>query len=164
VDENLDRLRPEEVLSVDLLETGMEVFVRSIGYDAVITAIDRRHGRLRVRAGRVEMEIHLSDASPRKGKTARPRGSTHKGEPDEPLDRELKVIGLRVDEALPEIERYLNRISLEGGGTVRIIHGRGTGALMRGVREYLQGHPLVAEYRKGEQHEGGDGATVVAVR
>jgi DNA mismatch repair protein MutS2 len=76
----------------------------------------------------------------------------------------LNIIGLRVDEALPEVERFLNRLSLEGTGEARIVHGKGTGALMRAVRDYLSGHPLVAEFRKGEPFEGGDGATVVALR
>jgi DNA mismatch repair protein MutS2 len=58
----------------------------------------------------------------------------------------------------------LNHASLEGNGEVRVIHGKGTGALMRAVRDYLDGHPLVLEFRKGEQFEGGDGATVVTLR
>jgi DNA mismatch repair protein MutS2 len=53
---------------------------------------------------------------------------------------------------------------LEGIGEVRIIHGKGTGALMRAVREYLADHPLVRDFRKGEPYEGGDGATVVELR
>jgi DNA mismatch repair protein MutS2 len=44
--------------------------------------------------------------------------------------------------------------------SVRIIHGEGTGTLRRAVREQLEGHPLVASPRPGDQHEGGDGATV----
>lgn len=164
VDESMSGFHPEETLPEELLDPGMSVFVRSIGYDAVITAIDRKHGRMRVRAGRMEMEVRFSEAAPPKGKSATPKGALRKVDTDEPPPRELKVIGLRVDEALPEIERLLNRASLEGGGTVRIIHGRGTGALMRGVRDYLEGHPLVSEYRKGEVFEGGDGATVVTLR
>lgn len=76
----------------------------------------------------------------------------------------MKIIGMRVDEALPELERFLNHASLEGNGEVRVIHGKGTGTLRRAVRDYLDGHPLVLEFRKGEQFEGGDGATVVTLR
>jgi len=112
----------------------------------------------------MELEIHLYDAAPKKGKSAEPRSVSRKGEPETAEPREINVIGLRVDDALPEVERFLNHVSLEGGGTARIVHGKGTGALMRGVREYLDGHPLVSEYRKGEQFEGGDGVTVVTLR
>jgi DNA mismatch repair protein MutS2 len=142
----------------------MVVFVRSIGYDAAVTAIDGRHGRLRVRAGRMELEIPLADAAPARGKAALPKKAPRRGETEEVLSRELKIIGMRVDEALPELERFLNHASLEGTGEIRIIHGKGTGALMRAVRNYLGGHPLVAEFRKGEPFEGGEGATVVTVR
>jgi DNA mismatch repair protein MutS2 len=164
VDEKLRELHPEDFLPAEQLESGMVVFVKSIGYDATVTAIDRKHGRLRVRAGRMDMEIHLSEAAPQRGKTAEPRSPSRRGDPEAAEPREINIIGQRVDDALPELERFMNRISLEGGGEVRIIHGRGTGALMRGVRQYLDGHPLVAEYRKGEQFKGGDGITLVTLR
>ena len=163
IDKRLSALNPEEQLSKERLAPGMMVFVSSIGYDAVITSLDHRHGRLRVRAGRIEMEVDISDAAPPKGKTTKPKALSRKFEEVEPPGLELKIIGLRVDEALPEMEKFLNRVSMEGGGTIRIIHGKGTGALMRAVREYLEGHPLVSEYRKGEYFEGGDGATVVTL-
>jgi DNA mismatch repair protein MutS2 len=73
---------------------------------------------------------------------------------------ELNLRGLRVEEAIPRLEKYLNDAYLARLPSVRIIHGRGTGALRRAVREQLEGHPLVASYRPGDQHEGGDGATV----
>jgi DNA mismatch repair protein MutS2 len=164
VDEKLAEMHPEESLQAERLETGMVVFVKSIGYDATITAIDRKHGRLRVRAGRMDMEIHLSDAAPKKGRKAQPKSASRKEEHEVSEPREINVIGLRVDDALPEVERFLNRLSLKGGGEARIVHGRGTGALMRGVRDYLDEHPLVLEYRKGEQFEGGDGVTLVTLR
>ena len=164
VEEKLRELLPDEQLTADRLAEGMAVFVRSIGYDAIIIAIDRKHGRLRVRAGRMELEISLAEAAPAKGKAAQPRRVSRPSEAEEALSRELKIIGMRVDEALPELERFLNHASLEGSGEVRVIHGKGTGALMRAVRDYLDGHPLVLEFRKGEQFEGGDGATVVTLR
>jgi DNA mismatch repair protein MutS2 len=164
VEDKLGEFHPEEHLPAERIEEGMVVFVRSIGYDAVITAVDRRHGRLRVQSGRMELEIPMADAAPARGKAASPKKSSPRGEPEEALSRELKLIGMRVDEALPELERFLNHASLEGLGEVRIVHGKGTGALMRAVRDYLDGHPLVAECRKGEPFEGGDGATVVTMR
>ena len=164
VKKKLRELRPDEQLTAERLSEGMQVFVRSIGYDATIIAIDPKHGRLRVRAGRMEMEIPLSDVTPAIGRAAKPRRISRQTETAEALSWELKIIGMRVDEALPELERFLNHASLEGRGEVRIIHGKGTGALMRAVRDYLDGHPLVLEFRKGEQFEGGDGATVVTVR
>lgn len=164
VEEQLRALHPEEFLTADQVAEGMTVFVSSIGYDATVIAVDRGRGRLRVRAGRMELEVPLADAAPRTGRKARPEAGKRRVAAEEALPRELNIIGMRVDDALPELERFLNRASLEGMGAVRIIHGKGTGALMRGVRDYLADHPLVLEFRKGEPFEGGDGATVVMLR
>jgi DNA mismatch repair protein MutS2 len=79
-------------------------------------------------------------------------------------ERELKLIGLRVDEALDLLEPFLNHAALGGLREVRIIHGLGTGRLRDAVRESLARHPLVEVFRAGEPHEGRDGATVVTLR
>ena len=160
----LRELRQERELALSEIAEGDTLFVRPIGYDATVIAVDRKHSRLRVRAGQMDMEVFLSDVAPRTGKTAQPKGPARRAKEEEAVSRELKIIGQRVDDALPELERFLNRVSLEGIGEVRIIHGKGTGALMRAVRDYLDGHPLVREFRKGEPFEGGDGATVVTLR
>ncbi len=164
VEERIREYRPDETLAIEQIKEGMAVFVRSIGYDATIAAVDHRHGRLRVKAGQMELEVPLADAAPARGKAAQPKRPSRQNIGGETTSRELNIIGFRVDEALPILERFLNHFSVEGGGEVRIIHGKGTGALMRAVRDYLEGHPLVLEYRKGEPFEGGEGATVVKLR
>ena len=73
---------------------------------------------------------------------------------------ELDLRGQRVEEALEQVEALLNDASMERLPRVRVIHGRGTGALRRAVREYLAGHPLVASAAPDEGPSG-DGVTVV---
>jgi DNA mismatch repair protein MutS2 len=73
----------------------------------------------------------------------------------------LHLLGRTVDEALPEIDRYLDRALREGWPSVRLIHGHGTGRLRRAVREHLRRHPVGRRFRPGGEGEGGDGATVV---
>jgi DNA mismatch repair protein MutS2 len=73
---------------------------------------------------------------------------------------ELNLRGLRVEEAILRLDKYLDDAYLARLPSVRIIHGRGTGALRRAVREQLEGHPLVASHRPGDRHEGGEGVTV----
>jgi DNA mismatch repair protein MutS2 len=76
---------------------------------------------------------------------------------------ELDLRGQRVDAALEQVENLLNQAALSGAAELRIIHGRGTGALRRAVREYLQGHPLVAS--AGSSGDGSnDGVTVVELK
>jgi DNA mismatch repair protein MutS2 len=76
----------------------------------------------------------------------------------------LHLIGQRADEALEELDRYLDRALLVPLTEVRIVHGHGSGRLRRAVREFLATHQAVALARPGESHEGGDGATVVRLR
>jgi len=76
---------------------------------------------------------------------------------------ELKIIGRTTDEARDLLEKYLDDAFLAGLTSVRIIHGKGTGALRRAVEEVLSAHPLVAEHRPGASSEGGAGATVATL-
>jgi DNA mismatch repair protein MutS2 len=74
---------------------------------------------------------------------------------------ELDLRGERVDEGLDRLERYMNDAYMARLPWVRIIHGRGTGAMRSAVRDVLKSHPLVGSMRSGEANEGGDGVTVV---
>ncbi len=76
------------------------------------------------------------------------------------IANELHLIGRTTDEARDILEKYLDDAFLAGMVSVRIIHGKGTGALRRAVEELLAGHPLVTSHRAGDLHEGGAGATV----
>ncbi len=76
---------------------------------------------------------------------------------------ELHLIGRTTDEARDLLEKYLDDAFLAGLTTVRIIHGKGTGALRRAVEDLLDGHPLIAEHRPGAASEGGAGATVATL-
>ena len=79
------------------------------------------------------------------------------------ISAELNLIGQRVDDALDESDKFLDRALLEGKQAVRIIHGFGTGALRKAVREHLRKHPAVKSWRPGDESEGGDGATVAVL-
>ncbi|MGH7301561.1 MAG: Smr/MutS family protein [Candidatus Rokuibacteriota bacterium] len=76
---------------------------------------------------------------------------------------EINIIGRTTDEARDLLEKYLDDAFLAGLTTVRIIHGKGTGALRRAVEEVLSAHPLVAAHRPGGPSEGGAGATVATL-
>jgi DNA mismatch repair protein MutS2 len=80
------------------------------------------------------------------------------------ISPELMLRAMRVEEAQPLLDKYMDDAAAAGIGQVRIIHGKGTGALRKAVWEFLNGHPSVDSYRLGEGSEGGDGATVVKLR
>ena len=74
---------------------------------------------------------------------------------------EINLLGKTVDEALPELDKYLDDAVLAHISRVTIIHGKGTGALRKGIWQYLKKHPLVQSYRSGEFGEGEYGVTIV---
>ena len=76
----------------------------------------------------------------------------------------LDLRGKRVEEALDELEGYLDEASLANLSPVYIIHGHGTGALKAAVREFVSVSPYVAKYRVGEEAEGGDGVCVIDIK
>ena len=79
------------------------------------------------------------------------------------LSQTLDLRGYRVEDALDEVEAYLDKASLANLTPVYIIHGHGTGALKQAVRDFLQTSPYVAKFRPGEDTEGGDGVSVVDI-
>src|SRR6266498_551042 len=79
------------------------------------------------------------------------------------VPNELRLIGRTTDEARDLLEKYLDDAFLAGLPSVRVIHGKGTGALRRAVEELLASHPLIVSHRPGELHEGGAGATVAVL-
>ena len=80
------------------------------------------------------------------------------------ISPELDLRGQVSADALMELDQYLEDANLVGLPQVRIIHGKGTGALRKAVRGYLQNHRYVDEYRDGERTEGGFGVTVVKLK
>lgn len=163
IDGKLREFRKEPSLSVEDIEEGGMVFVPGIGHDAVVVGVDGKRGRLRVKVADKELELPVEGVGPARGKKQEPGVRFDIDIAEEPVSAELNLIGLRVDEALSRLEPFLNRASLSGIGEVAVVHGIGTGALKRAVREHLTGHPLVEGIRDGEQNEGGAGVTVVAL-
>lgn len=79
------------------------------------------------------------------------------------LSNNLDLRGCRVEDALDELEAYLDKASLVNLSPVTIIHGHGTGALKMAVRDFLTNSPYVAKFRPGGDSEGGDGVSVVDI-
>lgn len=150
---------------IDGIKTGDTVFVESLGYDTKVFALDKKRSRLKVRAGRMEIEVPLSEVRQSKGislevKTRTVSDNTNEGVV---LSR-INLVGLRADDALSRIEPFLNHAVLAGMMELVIIHGIGEGILFKVIRDYLKDHPLVKEFRRGEQSEGGAGVTIVTLK
>ncbi len=77
---------------------------------------------------------------------------------------EINLVGLRVDEALPRVDKLLDEATVTGRQQVRVVHGFGQGKLKKAVAGLLEGHPQVASFRVGGASEGGGGVTIVELK
>ena len=152
---------PQPVVIDGPLQPGDRVWVPSLGASGEIVAIgdhdvDVKVGGFRVRLGQGRVELQQRGEQP----AVQLRSAGREPRPPSP-GMELDLRGMTVDDMLLELDRYLDQAYLSGLPFVRIIHGKGTGALRQAVREELRGHPLVSSFQAGENNEGGDGVTVV---
>lgn len=88
-------------------------------------------------------------------------GGYHAGQTVQSVTTRLNVIGLTVDEAIPQVDRFLNDAVMAGISPVEIIHGKGTGALRKGIQDYLRTLNFVAEFHNADVRNGGAGVTEV---
>jgi DNA mismatch repair protein MutS2 len=128
------------------------------------TVVEVRSGRALVEAGALKLEVALDDldaeeAAPQQPEARRSRGGWS-GPVRESARIEVDLRGMRVDEIETELTRALDEALLGDLGELRIIHGKGTGALRQRVSEILAGDPRVREFRMGGPEEGGAGVTV----
>jgi len=77
---------------------------------------------------------------------------------------EVDLRGQTLDEALLEVDRFIDRALLANLQTITVIHGKGTGVLRKGITDYLKQHPMVKEYRAGSLGEGDTGVTIITLK
>lgn len=149
------------------LKVGDTVQVRSVGLMGEIVAIDADDEMADVQVGGFRMRVGLGELSRTKGKAvaqqpdySRPAEQRTVQTPPPPdVAMTFDMRGWRVSEVADRLDRYLNDAYLAGLPQVRLIHGKGSGALRQVVRDMLRDHPLVATFGGGGR-DGGDGVTV----
>lgn len=158
--------QPEESAEMPSLEPGAMVKAEHLGVRGEIVAI--AGSTATVRSGAVTIRVPLSALRRAEAPDANSRGDGWRSPRQDPSPRdissEILLLGRTTDEARDLVEKYLDDAFLAGLGTVRVIHGKGSGALRRAVRDLLSAHPLVASFRDGDAGEGGTGATVAALK
>ncbi len=154
-----------ELIRIEEIAIGDKVYVKSLGYDATVTGIMEKVGRIKLVSGSKEILVPLTDVRMKRGREVSEKAKKNRqlSTPDEMVPSRINLVGMRVDEALSLLEPFLNHAALAGFREVTIIHGVGAGILQRAVREHLDGHPLVNTFRAGEQSEGGAGVTIAVL-
>lgn len=145
------------------LQPGTRVYVPSAGAEGILEHVSS--GVASVRVGNVKLEVRAAELVPLAADQAidegralaeRLRARKRLTVPDE-----IDVRGMTVEEAIHRIDKYLDDALLAGHQRLRIIHGKGTGALRHGIHRWLADHPAVRSFALAAPDEGGDGATVV---
>ncbi len=145
-------------------QKGMRVRVRSLNKEGIL-ADAPRDGRVSVYVGKLRSEFPLSDLEPLPDAPPKsPPIRFSKPRPPQPVPMELDLHGMRVEDAQPLLEKYLDDALLAGYNSVRINHGKGTGALRAMVHAYLKTHPQVRQYHPAPTGDGGEGVTIVLFR
>ena len=151
---------------VKKVKLGEEVYVPKFTQHGTVISMPDKNGNLQLQIGIMKVSVNLEElqqsAKPKEtGKTMVHKISSSK---TQNISSELDLRGLMVEEALDKVDKYLDDAYLSSLASVRIIHGKGTGALRSAVREQLKHHRHVASYRFGAFNEGGDGVTVAELK
>jgi DNA mismatch repair protein MutS2 len=158
-------------ITVDLLQPGARVQVRGFSKPVVLRRVEGNSAE--IEAGPLRMKIGVDEIvgveAAAGGKVPNVATTLRNVTVSSPLGDgsatgELNVIGMRVEEATERVDKYLDEAVLAHHARVRIIHGHGTGALRKGIAEFLRGHPLVERSSFESEEHGGRAITIVELR
>ena len=173
----------KEFVPLKEVKVGQEVCIAELNQLATVLALPDKNGDVLVRAGIIKTKVPLKGLKqpeklvkePTAPKTkAQQRYSRLTGDTNRPNGRvervqrtakmECNLLGLTVDEALSEVDSFIDRAILNGQTVVYLIHGNGTGALRTAIHKHLRGNRMVKSFRLGRYGEGESGVTVVELK
>ena len=162
-----DKKENKKTLSTDDLSIGMNVYVSKIDQEGTILSIskDKKIG-VQLALGKMFFDIsdiEIKEKSNQKSNTKKDY-SNRKEFKAKAVSPEINLLGRNVDEACFEIDKFLDNCYLNGLESVRIVHGKGTGALRAGIHKFLKTHPHVKTFRVGLYGEGENGVTIVEIK
>ncbi|HEY3443084.1 MAG TPA: endonuclease MutS2 [Paludibaculum sp.] len=160
---------PKKQAPKDQIKEGGRVRLRDVSGPARVRKI-LANGMLDVEVGFLKMQVPMSevtevlpDAGPQS--TMLPKGVTFTAGPRwDTLTREINLIGKHAEEALEEVDRFLDSAYMAGVMRVRVVHGHGMGVLRRMVHDLCKAHPHVEKFYAGGPSEGGTGATIIELK
>ena len=156
-----------KVLKPTQIKPGDSVKVVSMGLKGTVSSLPDKNGNLFVQCGIIRSKVSLNDLvliqeeTINTGKMQRSSSGKLKMSKSYSISTEINLLGRTVDEALSELDKYLDDAYLAHLPSVRVVHGKGTGALRNAVHNYLRKNRVVRSYRLGEYGEGDAGVTIV---
>ena len=164
--------KPADQKTVDpkKLKKGDSVKIISMNLKGIVNTLPDARGNLFVQCGIMRMQTNVNDLVPVKEETitapALQRTNTGKLKMSKSfsVSSEINLLGCTVDEAIAKLDKYLDDAYLAHLPSVRVVHGKGTGALRSAVQSHLKRLKYVKEYRLGEYGEGDAGVTIVTFK
>lgn len=160
--------KPKKTYKPSDFKLGESVKVLSMNLTGTIGSLPDARGNVTVQMGILRSQVNISDleiieevspyAPKRMNRTAKSKIKMSKSLSVSP---EINLLGKTVDEAVAELDKYLDDALLSHLNSVRVVHGKGTGALRKGIHEYLRRQKHVKSYRLAEFREGDAGVTIV---
>jgi len=155
-----------EVVSADRLQAGAKIRVRGFSKPVIFRRLDGSSAE--IEAGPLRMKVALDEITGIEavgaqgiGKPTAPSVRVHSQSGESLATDEINVIGMTVEQASERVDKFLDEAALANKPRVRIIHGHGTGALRKGLGEFLDAHPLVEKHTFESEEHGGKAITVV---
>ncbi len=167
---------PSQPLSAKKIKAGATVKVLPLNAVGTVETLPDKNYNLFVRIGIMRTEVNLRELElvetddikidgVKIKRTQNKNGSSKiKFEKSHSVETEINLIGMTTDEASILLDKYVDDAYIAHIPEIRIIHGRGTGALRQMVKEYCRKSKLIVEYRSGDYNEGGDGATIATLK
>lgn len=146
------------------LKPGDTVRIISMNQEASVIKPPDRDGMTRVEAGIFKMDIHISNLERCEEKKETGKVSAGFGSKAKTASTEIDVRGQTLDEAIMNVDKFIDDCCLGGVGTVTIIHGKGTGVLRKGIQDMLKRHKRIKSVRNGTFGEGEMGVTVAELK
>ena len=139
------------------------VFIPHLNTEGKIIHLPDKHDMVRIQANGVTLKLKLSELSltHQLQEDSKPKKQSGSNQVERLQDIQIDLRGKRVEEALEDIEKFLDGAILSGLELVNILHGKGTGALMEAIHEYLKNQSFIKDYKFANEEQGGAGITVV---
>lgn len=151
----------EETLDLESLQSGDTVWVKSADQEGEVLRVKGKE-EIEVKVNGINLTTELSDLKPhqRKKEPEKTGSNVEYSKSSEPATFEINVRGMKVREALREVDKYVDRLIRADRTKGRVLHGKGTGTLRRNIRDHLRSTNLVEKCYGPPPSEGGEGVTV----
>ena len=163
-DDDGDYVLPRELV------VGDRVFVKSLGGEAEVVSIDQKKNTVQVQSGMLKMKADIADLRLLGGKKQpkKQQGGTRKvhtgANSTLSATSNIDLRGTTVEEAMLDLDKFIDGVLRTGLNEITIIHGKGTGALRKGIHTYLRKHPNIRTFRVGTFGEGEEGVTIAELK